>query len=101
MREELARERVAGSRMASELAHLRGELGRAGAELLAERDRAARAEACAAELEKLRKDQEDLLELLADQDLKITHLKARLRDLGEKVVHYFHFFFAKKMYFVQ
>lgn len=37
------------------------------------------------ELEKLRKDQEDLLVLLADQDSKINHYKDRLKQLGEKV----------------
>ncbi|XP_043477147.1 general vesicular transport factor p115 [Leptopilina heterotoma] len=37
------------------------------------------------ELEKLRKDQEDLLELLSDQDNKITMYKERLLSLGEKV----------------
>ncbi|KAJ9591959.1 hypothetical protein L9F63_001471, partial [Diploptera punctata] len=37
------------------------------------------------ELEKLRKDQEDLLELLADQDAIVNDYKARLRARGEKV----------------
>ena len=37
------------------------------------------------ELEKLRKDQEDLLELLTDQDNKITMYKEKLVALGEKV----------------
>lgn len=37
------------------------------------------------ELERLRKDQEDLLELLTDQDLKLNAFKNRLRDLGETV----------------
>lgn len=37
------------------------------------------------ELYKLRKDQEDLLVLLADQDLKINTYKNRLQQLGEKV----------------
>ncbi|XP_045475896.1 general vesicular transport factor p115 [Harmonia axyridis] len=35
------------------------------------------------ELEHLRKDQEDLLELLTDQDCKLTVFKNRLRELGE------------------
>lgn len=39
------------------------------------------------ELEKLRKDQEDLLELLTDQDNKITMYKERLLSLGEKVLY--------------
>ncbi|XP_028050343.1 general vesicular transport factor p115 [Monomorium pharaonis] len=37
------------------------------------------------ELEKLRKDQEDLLELLTDQDSKITMYKERLIELGDKI----------------
>lgn len=37
------------------------------------------------ELEMLRKDQEDLLELLSDQDSKLNAFKARLRQLGENV----------------
>lgn len=37
------------------------------------------------ELERLRKDQDDLLVLLADQDSKINRYKDRLRQLGEKV----------------
>uniref|UniRef100_A0A1B6CZB3 Uncharacterized protein n=1 Tax=Clastoptera arizonana TaxID=38151 RepID=A0A1B6CZB3_9HEMI len=37
------------------------------------------------ELERLKRDQEDLLELLADQDLKLGNFKLRLIALGEKV----------------
>lgn len=37
------------------------------------------------ELEQMRKDQEDLLELLTDQDLKLNAFKNRLRELGENV----------------
>lgn len=37
------------------------------------------------ELERLRKDQEDLLELLTDQDLKLNSFKNRLRELGENI----------------
>lgn len=37
------------------------------------------------ELERLRKDQEDLLELLTDQDVKLMTFKGRLRELGETV----------------
>ncbi|KAK3922841.1 General vesicular transport factor p115 [Frankliniella fusca] len=37
------------------------------------------------ELDKLRKDQEDLLVLLADQDTKLMKYKTRLKQLGEKV----------------
>jgi len=41
-------------------------------------------ESAGSELEKLRKDQEDLLELLTDQDARLTHFKAQLRALGKK-----------------
>ncbi|KAL0127013.1 hypothetical protein PUN28_005389 [Cardiocondyla obscurior] len=37
------------------------------------------------ELEKLKKDQEDLLELMTDQDNKITLYRERLIELGDKV----------------
>lgn len=37
------------------------------------------------ELERLRKDQEDLLELLTDQDMKLMSFKNRLRELGETI----------------
>lgn len=39
-----------------------------------------------AELERLRKDQEDLLELLTDQSSRLDAFKARLRELGENIV---------------
>lgn len=38
-----------------------------------------------AEMEKLRKDQEDLLELLSDQDTKLNHYKQQLRSLGQPI----------------
>ncbi|KAJ8960681.1 hypothetical protein NQ314_006039, partial [Rhamnusium bicolor] len=38
-----------------------------------------------AELEKLRKDQDDLLELLTDQDIKLNTFKNRLKELGETI----------------
>ena len=37
------------------------------------------------ELETLKKEQEDLLVLLADQDTKIDKYKARLKELGQEV----------------
>lgn len=37
------------------------------------------------ELERLRKDQEDLLELLTDQEMKLMGFKNRLREMGETV----------------
>lgn len=38
------------------------------------------------ELERLRKDQEDLLELLTDQDMKLMSFKNRLKELGETII---------------
>lgn len=43
------------------------------------------------EIERLKKDQEDLLELLTDQDNKITRYKERLVELGDKVCFTFVF----------
>lgn len=37
------------------------------------------------ELERIRKDQDDLLELLTDQDAKLSLFKSRLKELGENV----------------
>lgn len=37
------------------------------------------------DLENLRKEQEDLLVLLTDQDSKLRHFKQRLKDLGHPV----------------
>lgn len=37
------------------------------------------------ELEKVRKDQDDLLELLTDQDVKLNVYKKRLKELGETI----------------
>lgn len=42
-------------------------------------------QAAVQELDKLKKDQDDLLELLADQDLKINDYKMRLLSLGQAV----------------
>ena len=39
-----------------------------------------------AELENVRKEQEDLLVLLTDQDSKLRHYKKRLKDLGQTVI---------------
>lgn len=39
----------------------------------------------AEDLEKLRKDQEDLLELLTDQDVKLDKFKLKLKQLGESL----------------
>lgn len=38
-----------------------------------------------AKIEKMGKDQEDLLELLADQDAKLTDYRKRLKNLGQPV----------------
>lgn len=37
------------------------------------------------ELETLKKEQDDLLELLADQDAKIAKFKDKLKELGQEV----------------
>ncbi|XP_030036488.2 general vesicular transport factor p115 isoform X2 [Manduca sexta] len=42
-------------------------------------------QSAAEELERLRKDQDDLLELLADQDMKLNEYKTRLLSLGHVV----------------
>ncbi|CAH1178950.1 unnamed protein product [Phaedon cochleariae] len=39
----------------------------------------------AADLDRIRKDQDDLLELLTDQDVKLNSFKDRLKELGENV----------------
>lgn len=44
-------------------------------------------ESADSELQIMRKDQEDLLELLTDQGTRLNQLKAQLRALGEKVSH--------------
>lgn len=41
------------------------------------------------EVQESKKEQDDLLMLLADQDQKIHNLKQRLKDLGETVDHQF------------
>lgn len=38
------------------------------------------------ELENIRKEQEDLLVLLTDQDSKLREYKTRLKNLGENVI---------------
>lgn len=38
-----------------------------------------------AELDNVKKEQEDLLVLLTDQDSKLRHYKKRLKDLGQTV----------------
>lgn len=38
------------------------------------------------ELENIRKEQEDLLVLLTDQDSKLREYKSRLKNLGENVI---------------
>ena len=43
------------------------------------------------ELDTLKKEQEDLLVLLADQDTKIDKYKSKLKELGQPVCH--HIFF--------
>jgi len=52
--------------------------------LVAAEGKIAELEFASAELEKMRKDQEDLLELLTDQDTRLNQFKAQLRALGKK-----------------
>lgn len=54
--------------------------------LVAAEERLILLEEAGSELDKLRKDQEDLLELLTDQDIRLSRYKERLRTLGEKVI---------------
>ncbi|RVE47137.1 hypothetical protein evm_008214 [Chilo suppressalis] len=61
---------------------LTAEVSRLGQELVTSREAHKMA---ADELEKLRKDQDDLLELLADQDAKLNEYKMRLMSLGQAV----------------
>jgi hypothetical protein len=56
-------------------------------QLTAAKEKLAELETAASEVEKMRKDQEDLLELLTDQDTRLNHFKAKLRALGEKASH--------------
>lgn len=53
--------------------------------LAAAEEKLAELESANSELQILRKDQEDLLELLTDQGTRLNQLKAQLRALGEKV----------------
>lgn len=69
-------------RLAECLTDVKGREGTEGERLTeVERELRERTE----ELEKVKKDQDDLLELLADQDSKIAGYKERLAALGEKV----------------
>ncbi|XP_066994700.2 general vesicular transport factor p115 isoform X2 [Anabrus simplex] len=70
-----AQDQPGGDNGLSEVTRLRAELEQKTAEL----------ETKSVELENARKDQEDLLELLADQDMRANRFKERLRALGEKV----------------
>jgi chaperonin cofactor prefoldin len=63
---------------------LQKELQETRQQLAAAEQKLAEFESAGSELEKLRKDQEDLLELLTDQDMRLNQFKAQLRALGEK-----------------
>jgi chaperonin cofactor prefoldin len=63
---------------------LQKELQETRHQLVTAEQKLAELESAGSELEKLRKDQEDLLELLTDQDTRLNQLKAQLRALGEK-----------------
>lgn len=56
-------------------------------------EKMAKYEKTESELEALRKDQESLLELLAEQEGKLQEFKNKLRKLGEKVYEKFSHFF--------
>lgn len=56
-------------------------------------EKMAKYEKTESELEALRKDQESLLELLAEQEGKLQEFKNKLRKLGEKVYEKFRHFF--------
>lgn len=47
------------------------------------------------ELETLKKEQEDLLVLLADQDTKIDKYKSKLKELGQEVSEHSFFYIFK------
>ena len=51
------------------------------------------------ECEGIKKEQEDLLVLLADQDTKIANYKDRLRTLGEKVGFFLNFQSFNRSYY--
>ncbi|XP_061379351.1 general vesicular transport factor p115 isoform X1 [Danaus plexippus] len=71
-----------GSDHEDRIRQLTGEVARLKEELEGvRRSHSARDE----ELEKMRRDQNDLLELLDDQDLKLTEYKMRLMNLGQSI----------------
>lgn len=49
------------------------------------------------EVDKMKKDQEELLELLAEQDSKIIKLRMQLKSLGIEVSVFEHFFFIQQI----
>jgi predicted nucleic acid-binding Zn-ribbon protein len=63
---------------------LQKELQETRQQLVTAERKLAELESAGSELEKLRKDQEDLLELLTDQDMRLNQFKAQLRALGGK-----------------
>ncbi|XP_049802866.1 general vesicular transport factor p115 [Schistocerca nitens] len=69
----------------SEISQLQQQLLETQKQLSAEKDKVTLMEAIVSEADTLRKDQEVLLELLADQDTKLNEYKDKLRALGEKV----------------
>lgn len=71
--------------VANSATELQKELQETRQQLVTAERKLAELESAGSELEKLRKDQEDLLELLTDQDMRLNQFKAQLRALGGKV----------------
>ncbi|CAH2983907.1 unnamed protein product [Chilo suppressalis] len=80
--QQVPREDVKVKEHEARIQELTAEVSRLGQELVTSREAHKMA---ADELEKLRKDQDDLLELLADQDAKLNEYKMRLMSLGQAV----------------
>ncbi|KAJ0174863.1 hypothetical protein K1T71_009971 [Dendrolimus kikuchii] len=70
------------TRLNGEVTRLNGEVERLNGEVKVNQESR---QTVVEELDKLKKDQDDLLELLADQDLKINEYKTRLLSLGQVV----------------
>jgi chromosome segregation ATPase len=66
---------------------LQRELQETQQQLAAAKEKLAELATAGSELKKMQKDQEDLLELLTDQDMRLNQFKAQLRALGEKASH--------------
>ncbi|XP_063244155.1 general vesicular transport factor p115 isoform X2 [Bacillus rossius redtenbacheri] len=83
-----AHEEKVTSQHDEELSQLRLQVAELRRKLSAVDERAAELNAANVELDRMRKDQEDLLELLTDQDARLNDFKERLRALGEKILSF-------------